>query len=293
MTSSQHITGCVVARRETVGGALGLLRFFSLGIVLVTFLLTPFEAEAKRQRRKPSSMNSGTDFMRNPAQEAGEDNESEEDIYDPFADFSEFESRGEEQEDINFFKNGRMLTFGFQGGMINYTGEMAQKFQSSFRYGLFISYFFDLHFAIQLNWHVTDSPMSFRTYDSNLTGNASMNSLGFAIKYFLNTQNVTKGLADLNPYFLIGMATYNQSLRFTSLSGGIKDSGNGFSGGMGIEVPMLKKKLFWGAQLTYDMVGFKQENVPFTQTLPDGKQRDYGTSKGDLWNLLGCIGFNF
>ncbi len=259
-----------------------MFRILSLWLVIVTLVFAPNHAEAKKRKSKTSSS-----AGRNPAQEAS-DAEGEEDVFDPFADFSEFESNRDEEEDINFFKNGRMLTLGFQGGMLNFTGEMAQKYQSSFRYGLFISYFFDLHFAVQLNWLNSDSPTSFRSPDTNLTGNSNLSSLGFSIKYFLNTQNVTKGLADLNPYFIIGMANHSRSVRFSAISGSLKDSASGFSGGMGIELPMLRKKLFWGAQLTYDMVNFKDENVPFTYD-----SRDYGTSKGDMWNLTGSIGLNF
>lgn len=256
-----------------------VLRFLSLWLVIVSLFIGVLPAEAKRQGQKSKG--------RGPAQEATE-NDSEEDVFDPFADFSEFESNRDEEEDINFFKNGRMLTIGFQGGLINYTAEMAQKYQSSFRYGIFISYFFDLHFAVQLNWLSTDSPVSFRSGDTNLTGNSSLSSLGFSVKYFMNTQNVTKGLADLNPYFLIGLANHSRSVRFSAISGTLKDSASGFSGGMGIEIPLLRKKLFWGAQLTYDLVNFKDENVPF---IYDSK--DYGTGKGDMWNLTGAIGINF
>lgn len=241
-------------------------------------------AEAKK-----SSSKSNNSSGRNPADEkSSSDSENEEDTFDPFADFSEFESNSDEQEDINFFKNGRMLTIGFQGGLLNYTGELAQKYQSSFRYGLFVSYFFDLNFAIQLNWLSTDSPVSFRSQDTNLTGNSSLSTLGFGIKYFLNTQNVTKGLAELNPYFILGMSSNSRTVRFGTISGNLKDNSSGFNAGMGIELPILQKKLFWGAQLTYDLVNFKDENIPFIYD-----DKNYGTSKGDMWNALACIGLNF
>lgn len=257
-----------------------ILRVLSLWVVILSFILAPNEAEAKRRRRQ-------TDGLRFPAQEANS-TENDEDVFDPFADFSEFESNRDEEEDINFFKNGRMLTLGFQGGMLNYTKEMAEKYQSSLRYGLFISYFFDLHFAIQLHWHTSESAVSYRSIDSNRTGNSTMNTLGFAVKYFMNTQNVTKGLANLNPFFVVGMSSYNRTVRFNGLSGSLKDGATGFNGGMGIEVPMLRKKMFWGAQLTYDLVNFKDENIP---EVIEGI--DYGTARGDMWTLMGSLGINF
>lgn len=258
-------------------------RKLSVLLVILTLWVAPFDASAKQGRRRPSS----TDGMRFPAQDAN-GNENEEDVFDPFADFSEFESNRDEEEDINFFKNGRMLTLGFQGGMMNFTKEMAEKYQSSLRYGIFISYFFDLNFAVQLHWHSADAPISYRSLIDNRTGNASFSTIGFSIKYFLNTQNVTKGLANLNPYFLMGMSNYARTIRFSSIGGALKDSSSGFSGGMGIEVPMMRKKLFWGLQLNYDLVNFRDENIP---EVIEGT--NYGTAKGDLWNVIGTIGINF
>ncbi len=255
------------------------------GVILTSFIL-PSQASSKGKSRNNSFYGSG----RSPAQSKdGHQSDGDEDTFDPFADFSEFESNPDEQEDINFFKNGRMLSIGLLGGMINYTGERAQKYQSSFRYGLFVSYFFDLHFAVQLQWQSTESPASFRSTDTNLTGNSSMNNLGFSVKYFLNTQNVTKGLADLNPYFIVGIASYSNVVRLSAIPGSMSDPGvMGFNGGMGVELPMLRKKMFWGVNLVYDLVNFKDENIPFIWD-----DRNYGTAKGDSWTLGGSIGLNF
>ena len=48
------------------------------------------------------------------------------DSYDPFADYSEFEQSSDEEEDINFFRNGRLFTLGFIGGYRGWTGESEQ-----------------------------------------------------------------------------------------------------------------------------------------------------------------------
>lgn len=270
-----------------------MVRKRGLCLVICSIVLTSaLQLEAKSPTNRSAKYSSSKG--RAPAQSTpGGDSDGEEDVFDPFADFSEFESNPEEEEDINFFKNGRMLTAGLLGGMINYTGEMAQKHQASFRYGIFVSYFFDLHFAAQLQWLGTDSPVSYRSPTTNLVGNSNLSALGFSIKYFLNTQNVTKGLADLNPYFIVGMSSYNRVIRFSKISGSQPDKVMGFNGGMGIEIPMLRKKMFWGAQLTYDLVNFKDENNPFYWEDEFGNPVNYGTSKGDMWTLSGSIGMNF
>ena len=87
---------------------------------------------------------------------------------------------------------------------------------------------------------------------------------------------------------MIGMLNHTRTVRFNAVNGSLKDTGLGFNGGMGIELPMLRKKMFWGAQLSYDLVNFKDENVPFSY---DGNE--YGTARGDMWSLTGAIGMNF
>src|SRR4051794_21913065 len=70
------------------------------------------------------------------------------DAYDPFADYSEFEEAQDEEADINFFRNGRFVTLGFAGGMRGFTGGLGNMYRSSPSFGLFLSYFFDLRFAL-------------------------------------------------------------------------------------------------------------------------------------------------
>jgi hypothetical protein len=47
--------------------------------------------------------------------------------YDPFADYSEFAESAEQEADINFFRNGRFFTLGFQGGYRRFTETMGSS----------------------------------------------------------------------------------------------------------------------------------------------------------------------
>ncbi|MDZ4082728.1 MAG: hypothetical protein U1E10_07320, partial [Bdellovibrionales bacterium] len=82
------------------------------------------------------------------------------DSYDPFADYSEFEESVEEEEDLNFFRNGRLLTVGFVGGLRGWTQTLGQVYSSNISFGLFICYFFDLRFALQFGFTVSDHLLS-------------------------------------------------------------------------------------------------------------------------------------
>src|SRR5471030_1901258 len=78
------------------------------------------------------------------------------DTYDPFADYSEFDEAQEEEADINFFRHGRFVTLGFIGGMRGFTQGMANLYKPAASFGLFLSYFFDLRFALQFSFNTSD-----------------------------------------------------------------------------------------------------------------------------------------
>ena len=46
--------------------------------------------------------------------------------YDPFTDYSEFDEESDEEADINFFRNGRLVTVGMSAGFSGFTGNRAQ-----------------------------------------------------------------------------------------------------------------------------------------------------------------------
>lgn len=213
------------------------------------------------------------------------------DSYDPFADYSEFEESVEEEEDLNFFRNGRLLTLGFIGGMRGWTQNLGQNYSSNISFGLFLCYFFDLRFALQFGFLTSDHTLSIA--GSNFTpirGNVNITDLAFNLKYYFNTQNVTRGLADLNPYLVGG---FSQIYRTTTVSGNAnfaKDQAFGFNIGAGIEVPMMRNKMFFGLQGVFQYVMFTDENKV---VLDENDQRTGVTLSGDSFTGLGILGVNF
>ena len=123
------------------------------------------------------------------------------DVYDPFADYSEFEENNQEEADIHFFKNGRFFNAAFLLGGRMFTNSMGTYMDTSFSPGVYLAYFFNLRFALQFSYTFSEhrynvSGPGFET----ISGNVSYSSLAFDLKYYFNTQNVTRGLADLNPF---------------------------------------------------------------------------------------------
>jgi len=221
---------------------------------------------------------------------------SEEDAYDPFSDYSEFDEASDEEADIHFFRNGRFLTVGFAGGFKLFTDNLSKVYTPGGTYGLFLSYFFDLRMAMQFGFSTGDFPFNFCVNASQCSGgNVSFTFLSTSGKYYFNTQNVTKGVADLNPYAIAGLSqvyrTYTVSNTVTGTLSNAKDTTWGLDLGGGIELPMMRKKGFFGAQIIFHFVNFSDANSPvmletygaYANTIPSGYQFD----------LMFILGLNF
>lgn len=212
------------------------------------------------------------------------------DTYDPFADYSEFEESAEEEADINFFRNGRFFTLGFQGGYRDFTETMGQLQSGAPAFGLFISYFFDLRFALQLGFLTGDHEFAFSAPNGSLvSGNVALTNISLNLKYYLNTQNVTRGLAKLNPYFLGGFSQVYRTTTVVGETGFGKEGAMGFDLGAGIEIPMMRN-MYFGSQFAFQLVTFQNENseIILAGNTPTGLY-----NKGDILSLMFILGLNF
>lgn len=216
------------------------------------------------------------------------------DTYDPFSDYSEFDEASEEEADIYFFRHGRFLSLGFNAGMRGFTGNLSTLYQSSLSYGLFMSFFFDMRMALQFGFNTGDYGYEFRsTSNTTSSGNVSLTFISLGLKYFLNTQNFTRGLADLNPYAYGGFSQVYRTYTTSSSSGSIASSNESTMGldmGGGIEIPLNRKKTFFGLQFIYHYVQFRDEGM--TIRLPDNTPTTI-TPSGDTYDLLAIIGMNY
>lgn len=212
------------------------------------------------------------------------------DSYDPFADYSEFDQASEEEADINFFRNGRFLTVGLVVGQRAFTQDMAKIYSGGTTYGLYLSYFFDLRLAFQFGFKTADNAYQIDTNGGSDSGNVNTTLMSIDLKYYFNTQNVTKGLANLNPYILGGFSQAQRTLQIAGGTGYARDSAMGVDVGLGIEIPLLRRKAYFGFQGTYHMLNFPDESKPIQLT------NGFTTSvypRGDMFDVLGILGANF
>ncbi len=215
----------------------------------------------------------------------------DEDAYDPFADYSEFDGASDEEEDVNFFRNGRLLTMGFIAGYRGWTGNLDSIYSSDPTFGLFLSYFFDLRFALQFGFLTGSHTFVAQGPSETLQGNVSLADISFHLKYYFNTQNVTRGLADLNPYLIGGFSHLMRTTVIDVAQDDVaKDTAFGFNAGAGIEIPMMRNKMFFGLQGAYQLISFPDENRYIRQS---DNTTQIIKPAGDAFIMLAILGTNF
>lgn len=215
-----------------------------------------------------------------------------EDAYDPFADYSEFDDTGEEEADINFFRHGRFVTLGFVGGLRGWTENLAEMYSSAPTYGFFLCFFFDMRLAIQLGILTGDHDFEAVGQNTRVQGIASLNMTNVELKYYFNTQNVTRGLADLNPYIIGGINNVSRTVTLSGSEQGGQDSTMGLGFGAGIEIPTMRKKGFFGIQAAYRYITFGDENAPLRISLAPAENALLKPS-GDSIDFLAILGLNY
>ncbi len=217
------------------------------------------------------------------------------DAYDPFADYSEFEASADEEADIHFFKNGRFFNMALLFGPRLFTQELGEYNKLSMAYGIYFAYFFDIRSALQVSYVTSDHDFSVPGGSFNgqpfdpINGNTNMTSISAHYKYYFNTQNITRGFADLNPYIIGGFTAHYRSITLAEQSAVAKSSPNGLDAGAGIEIPISRNKMYLGAQVVYHFVKFSDENVQLvSETDPTGI-----FLRGDYITGLFVLGINF
>ena len=216
--------------------------------------------------------------------------------YDPFIDYSEFDEASDEEADINFFRHGRFFTVGLAGGQRDFTGNFKGTYGGAPTFGILLTYFFDFRFALTFGFMTGDHTVGFNTVTSagglnkSYTGNVSLTNLLFDLKYYFNTQNITRGLADLNPYMLGGFSQVYRTYTISGIDGLSRDATMGVDLGGGIEIPLMRKKAFLGLQGAYHYVNFSDESKEYVNS---GTEKLSKTLSGDVIDVLVILGVNF
>ena len=229
----------------------------------------------------------------------------QEDFFDPFSDYAEFDETGDEEADLHFFHNGRMLSLGLMMGGRLFTQTMGTLYKVGAGGGLYLNFFVNMRTAFEMEYfysgHRVEIPIQEGTTNDkieNITGSLRTNHFSGNFKYYLNTQNVTRGLAAVNPYALLGLGYTSLSLQL-SQSIENKTAAIGVKGGLGIEFP-ITDTTYIGFEGLYQLVQFKDENneiklCPKSQSHcePEDKANTGVRPTGDLVRFAFRLGMSF
>ena len=97
---------------------------------------------------------------------------------------------------------------------------------------------------------------------------------------------------DINPYILGGFSQWYRTVSVSELSVQSRENVMGADVGIGVEVPLMRRKAFLGLQATYHYINFGDEGKDF---LFNGSTNELMENKidGDLMDILLIIGLNF
>lgn len=224
--------------------------------------------------------------------------------FDPFTDYNEYDQQTDEEQEINFLKNGRYLTIALVTGYRGFiAGGFSQAYTGNIDYGAEFSYFFNMQSAVTLSYLYGDHNVNFKSYsDPNFvsapkaySGSVNIQVADLLFKYYINTDNVTKGLADLNPYLVGGGSYFIRTYRLDQIAEVDPDRVWGLKLGAGIEIPILKRDAYLGIQAAYRYVQFPDENKGFIKEGEDQSDMRYINPRlnGDIFDINFMLGFSF
>ncbi len=208
-------------------------------------------------------------------------------------DYHDFFDVSNEAADEAFFHLERFFQTGFQFGLGLFTGGLGGTHDIGFLMGAFLNYFLDHSFAIELG-------MDFSFQSSSVDGTATNGITGAVVsviedsttylfvphvglRFYPNTINLSRFLALLNPYLVVGM---DWVLRKESVGGSTvatRDSQSfggsnlGLNAGMGISKLVYGNSLYLGADFRYRYWILKNESDPVDFQTSYGRDGDYIT----------------
>lgn len=211
------------------------------------------------------------------------------DAYDPFIDYSEFDDNGDEEADINFFKNGRLFSASLVLGYTGFTGELANIYDPNVNFGVNVNFFLSLSSALQIQYLTSSHNLNVEANGGSFSASSTYTDISGGLKYYVNTQNIIRQLAKLNPYFLLTVSYVSRSSAQADSEVLEKTTGFGLNIGGGIELA-LTKKFFIGVEGGYNLLSMQDEA---TEIVDDQGNGTGIFPAGDLYRLLITIGSNF
>lgn len=203
-----------------------------------------------------------------------------EDTYDPFSDYNEFAIIKEEEQDVNFFNDGRFLSLGILVQRVQPIGDLSEVYGGATGVHVFASYFFDLRFALQFNLGYQDHKYV-TVGEGSVSSSANFRDMGLGVKYYINPDRIVYSLSRFNPYLLVGVSLVTETKSIAGVSDEAENTHTVYNFGAGFEIPLPGKKFFLAGQVMYNFSSsFGQDDL-------------LGNKTGDFISTALSFGLNF
>jgi hypothetical protein len=227
----------------------------------------------------------------NGLQAPGSGNPEEDDFKStPYMQYGEFNEEKEEEEDTNFFQNGRFFGVSLGVGVETADGNRGTIWKGGFpTFDLKLHYWFDFNFALDLNFYYAQ-----HNYDTANTGAYNVNLIraGVDVKYYFDTKNISAPISFANPYLVAGVGNYTE----TETAGNVTNasaseipastSALGLCAGAGLEFALKPKKVYFSLEGKIHFVRFDFDNTGIFQPFVDN-------TNGNLYTFVASVLFTW
>jgi opacity protein-like surface antigen len=268
---------------ESISTSKNRAKLLLLGMFAVHFLVSPAIAADNGGNGAMGSSPSAEHLPGPLLQEEEEDYKAT-----PYMQYGEFNEEKEEEEELNFFQNGRFFGVSLGLGIETADGNRGTLWKGGFPLVDFkLHYWFDFNFALDLDFYYVQ-----HNYNTGNTGavNISLFRGGIDLKYYFDTKNIAAPISFANPYLIVGVGDYSETESGATItnSGTPNNSSNiGFAGGAGVEFAVKPRSTYITLEGKINVVTFDLDQTGefTTYGLPD--------TTGNLYTFVASILFTW
>lgn len=197
------------------------------------------------------------DFSTDKAPNQVDKSEEEDFSRTPFTQYGEFNAFNDDEEDAKYYQFGRFFGVSLGLGFEFIDGNRGILWQGGFpMIDLKVHYWFDFNFGLDLGFfsvyqYFNTSAQGLQHVDINML------RVGIDIKYYISTRDLSAALSFANPFFLLGAGSFTKTQNSNVRQTQDQDSSLGVSLGMGLEMVVSPKKVYFQIEAKMHLVTFQ------------------------------------
>lgn len=185
---------------------------------------------------------------------------------DIFNNFNEDLEASQVVEDERFYRYGRFFSFNVGIGITRFEGNRGRAYRQNFdpSFNISVNYFFDFLSSFSLGFQYSRHAMFVDTVTAGSrtdpfgTVEVTMLRPFFAFRYYMDTTHYGNAITYSNPYALLRLEYWYQSVKFPENANQDDDSGGGIGIGLGfgLEFPVVIKESYVGVEFLWHNAAF-------------------------------------